>query len=74
MKVNIMSTEEAINVLSAAMKSDPELALGWHCNLAMMALDAGAPHKESNTRAGELMHRIFGVRTDEDHRIVSDLA
>jgi hypothetical protein len=54
----------ALWILRRAMKKDPDYAWSWHCNLAMMAQDAGAPHKEANIRAGDLMHSLFGVKTN----------
>lgn len=58
-------TSSAMRTLSEEMKKDPDLAWAWHCNLAMMAVDAGAKHEEANKRAADLMRRAFGVSTDE---------
>jgi hypothetical protein len=46
------------------MRTDPDYAWTWHCNIAMVAQDAGAPHKEANIRAGDFMNMLFGVRTN----------
>ena len=54
---------EAMAVLSAAMQEDYGYAWSWHCNIAMTAQDAGAPHKEANERAAVFMHCAFGVDT-----------
>jgi hypothetical protein len=53
----------ALKDLSFAMQVDPELAWSWHCNTAMVAKDAGAPHEEANKRAADFMHRLFEVDT-----------
>ena len=55
----------ALWVLSRAMKNDPMYAWSWHCNLAMMAVDAGASHYEANKREESFMHYLFGVRAQE---------
>jgi hypothetical protein len=54
---------KALATLSAAFAADPEYAWTWHCNLAMMAVDAGAPYHEAQRGAANLMHRAFGVDT-----------
>lgn len=54
---------EAMAVLSAAMQEDYGYAWSWHCNIAMAAQDAGAPHKEANERAAGFMRCAFGVDT-----------
>ena len=56
----------ALWIISRAMKKDPEFAWSWHCNIAMVAQDAGAPHKESNIRAADFMMGIFGVDTHRE--------
>jgi hypothetical protein len=58
------SPKGALEVLSKAMQSDYDYAWSWHCNVAVSAIDAGAPHKEANERAADFMFRAFGVRTD----------
>ncbi len=58
-----ISCGDALKVLSDAMKADDGYAWAWHCNLAMMAHDAGAPHKEANFRASDFMKSCFGVST-----------
>jgi Tfp pilus assembly protein PilF len=45
--MSVDSAEKALKDLSFAMKIDPELAWAWHCNIAMVAQDAGAPHKST---------------------------
>lgn len=56
----------ALWILSYVMKKYPDYAWTWHCNLAMMAYDAGAPHQEANKRAADFMRRSFGVETNKE--------
>tara|TARA_Y100000034_G_C6803253_1_gene360457 strand:- start:507 stop:935 length:429 start_codon:yes stop_codon:yes gene_type:complete len=67
-KKNVTQTpvEKALEVMSEAMKADPGFAWSWHCNVAMAARDAGAPHKEANERAADFMKRAFGVDTSKE--------
>lgn len=46
---------------SELVRSQIDFAWTIFCNLAIMAKDAGAPHKESNERAADLMKNWFGV-------------
>lgn len=55
--------KNAMKVVQKAMKNDPDFAWSWHCNIAMAAQDAGAPHKEANERAADFMRCAFGVDT-----------
>lgn len=43
------------------VQNDPDYAWSWHCSLAMMAQDAGAPHRAANERAADFMRGMFGV-------------
>jgi Zn-finger protein len=63
-KMESNKIKEALDTLRKAMEEDPEYAWTWHCNLAIMAVDAGAPHKEANERAGDFMKHLFGVNTN----------
>lgn len=51
----------ALKILSRSMNKDLDYAWTWHCNIAMAAQDAGAPHKEANIRARDFMNLAFGV-------------
>ena len=51
--------------LRKAMKSDESLAWSWHCNIAMLAVDSGADHKEANIRTAKFMNDVFGVDTSK---------
>lgn len=53
----------ALTVISEAMKADHDYAWTWHCNVAMTAQDAGAPHDRANVWAAEFMKRAFNVDT-----------
>lgn len=55
-----------IKALSRAMKKDPGFAWSWHCNIAMVAQDAGAPHKEANERTADFMKYVFDVNTSKE--------
>lgn len=48
-----------------ALQADFAWAWSWHCNLAMLAQDAGAPHREANERAADFMERAFGVKVND---------
>jgi hypothetical protein len=57
--------ERAMNTLSEAFKNDPDYAHSWHCNIACMAMDAGASHEVANEGASRFMKLAFGVETNE---------
>ena len=59
----------------AILPTDPDdFAWSWHCNLAMMAFDAGAPHREANERAADFMRGVFDidVRTMDQWKTLFD--
>lgn len=52
----------ALAVMSEQLKADLDgFAWTWHCNVAMVAKDAGAPHQAANEHAADFMYRAFGV-------------
>lgn len=53
----------AFAVLKAALQSDPEYAWSWHCNVAMMFVDAGGDHHVGNQGAARFMKLCFDVDT-----------
>jgi len=61
--------KKAIEVLSKEMQEDEGYAISWHCNLAMMAQDAGAEYKSSNEQAAQFMQRAFGVDTSKVYTV-----
>jgi hypothetical protein len=57
--------ERAMNTLSEAFKNDPDYAHSWHCNIACMAMDAGASHEVANEGASRFMKLAFDVVTSD---------
>ena len=55
--------EKAMGTLKKAMAKDPDYAWTWHCNIAVMAQDAGVSHKISNDGAARFMKLAFDVDT-----------
>jgi hypothetical protein len=53
--------KDALNAIQFYLKENQDLAWSWHCNIAMTAVDAGAPHLEANKRTADFMRRAFGV-------------
>lgn len=53
----------AMATLSAAMQADQHYAWSWHCNVAMTAIDAGAPRENADKWAATFMRNAFGVDT-----------
>lgn len=60
-----VKTLKAMQALSDIMANDNEYAWSWHCNLAMMAVDVGANHKNANIRVSDFMRTAFGVDTSK---------
>jgi Tfp pilus assembly protein PilF len=60
------SASTALKNLSHVMQKDPEYAHSWHCNIAMMAQDAGASHESANKRAADFMRNSFGVKNSQE--------
>jgi hypothetical protein len=58
---NSKETPRIVDAYQKLVQSDSDFAWTIFCNLAVMAQDAGAPHKESNERAADLMRNWFGV-------------
>lgn len=57
-----MLTRLAFWWIRRQMQKDDAWAWTWHCNVAMAAQDAGAPHDRANERASDFMYRAFGVK------------
>jgi hypothetical protein len=53
--------EDALKAFAFYFKQQPDLAWSWHCNIAMLAVDAGAPHLEANMRTADFMRRAFDI-------------
>ena len=58
-----MNIEKAMETLKQAMKEDYGYAWSWHCNIAVMAQDAGADHEVANEGASRFMKLAFDVDT-----------
>lgn len=50
---------ETMDKLREFIKTNSDYAWAWHCNLAMMAFDAGATHEKSNQQAANFMNSVF---------------
>ena len=57
----------AMRVVLDAMRSDPEYAWSWHCNIAMAFVDEGGDHALANHAAARFMRSLAGV--DPAHKI-----
>lgn len=55
----------AMDILRRAMAKDEMYAWSWHCNLACMAMDAGASPISANERAASFMMTAFDVDTSK---------
>jgi len=51
----------AFQVLKHAMETDPELAWGWHCNIAMASVDQGMHPHAANRAAAIFMRAAFEI-------------
>ena len=58
-----ITVTDAFNVLQKYLQDDEDYAWSWHCNIAMNAVDAGAPHLEANAVTAGFMRRCFGIDT-----------
>lgn len=52
---------DAVKTLIASMRSDPDYAWSWHCNVAMSFVDAGGDHYTANQGAARFMRLFAGV-------------
>lgn len=55
------SAPDAMRVVLDAMRSDPEYAWSWHCNIAMAFVDEGGDHAMANHAAARFMRSLAGV-------------
>jgi hypothetical protein len=55
------AVEKAMDTLRDAMSTNSDYAWLWYCNLAMMAIDAGAPPASADAGAITFMQNAFGV-------------
>ena len=67
-----MEVSKALEVLTEAMKEDPDYAHTWHCNVAMSMYDAFPDHDHdknhaiANEGASRFMQLCFGIQTSGD--------
>lgn len=77
--MNEITTKQAMEHLTKAMKDDADYAHGWHCNIAMMCADAMVSTKSrlpmdstsdfnvaGNEGASRFMKICFNVETSQD--------
>lgn len=67
-----MSVRAALEAISEAMERDSHFAWTWHCNVAMAAIDAGAPPHKANERAADFMRNAFGVDVRDSEQWKAD--
>jgi hypothetical protein len=60
-----VSLQDAFKALQFHLLNDTDYAWCWHCNIAMVAQDAGATHKNANARTASFMKTAFGVDTSK---------
>lgn len=58
-----VTTDAAVKKLCGSLREDLDYAWTWHCNIAMMAFDAGCPHDAANEGAARFMQLLAGVDT-----------
>jgi hypothetical protein len=64
-----MTEPHPLEALKADIASDPEIAWGWHCNLAMPIMDVvGCNHEQANQAAAHLMQHLFDYDITADER------
>lgn len=67
------AVKHAIEALSHEMQTDPDIAWGWHCNIAMPIMDVlDCSHKDANEAAAHLMQRLFGVDITQHEQYIYD--
>lgn len=69
---NPVTITNAMACIRTAMQADESWAWLWHCNLAMLAMDAGADRLLANKQAATFMSNTFDVdmRTNQLYRNV----
>ena len=56
----------ALKHLTDRLQTDPELAWGWHCNIAVPMQDEGVSHEVSNKAAARIMYNLFRIDTSKN--------
>lgn len=52
---------QVCDVLAMNLRNDPELAWGWHCNIAVPIQDEGIDHETANKAAARIMYNLFKI-------------
>lgn len=60
---NRMYSRHAFDALANEIANDLDYAWGWHCNIAVVAMDEGLDHKSANRAASRFMYSAFKVDT-----------
>lgn len=60
-----MSIEAELDLIKTEMKKTPDLAWGWHCNIACASQDQGLSHEASNKAAANFMKSAFEVEYED---------
>jgi hypothetical protein len=56
-----------MEMMRSLMQTDESWAWSWHCNLAMMAIDAGADRLSANCGAANFMRQAFEIDMTTSH-------
>lgn len=56
---------DAIHTLEDAVRSDPQYAWSWQCNLAMSAVDEGVDPVTAHKIADRFMYLLFRMKAEE---------
>jgi hypothetical protein len=54
-------TPRIMRELTEVIRTDPEYAWSWHCNIAIAFQDEGGEWEASNRAAARFMRSLFGV-------------
>jgi hypothetical protein len=58
---SLLSLPAAMAVVTQALRDDPDYAWSWHCNLTMMAQDAGAARSVADEGSARFLQLLAGV-------------
>ena len=65
MQKTSITMPEALTAMQIHMKNNFDLAWGWHCNIACMAMDEGLKHEAANKAAARFMQLTFYIDTSD---------
>jgi hypothetical protein len=64
----VLDVKDIMDLLTVAIKDDPDYAWGWQCNIAMASFDEGLNKPAANRAAARFMRNCFGVdMTKHEH-------